>query len=194
MTAGNDHALLIIRPARPEDAATVSEIVMAAYQRHVPVIGRPPGPMNDDYDTRIAAGQVWVLEDSVCPSHAESPKTDKKTRKQRIRICRGFNQNRTESSGRIDGILVLENGPDHFLLDNIAIRPDRQGDGLGRALLDFAEAEATRTGWSRITLYTHALMTENRVIYAGRGYREIARRCEKGFDRVYMEKNLSFGG
>ena len=47
----------------------------------------------------------------------------------------------------IAGVLVLENGPDCFLLDNIAVRPDRQGSGFGRQLLDFAEAEAMRCGW-----------------------------------------------
>jgi len=90
----------------------------------------------------------------------------------------------------IAGVLVLEDGPDRFLLDNVAVRPDRQGLGIGRRLLDLAEAEAKRRGWDRITLYTNALMADNIVIYAGRGYTERERRIEKGFDRVYMEKRL----
>ena len=95
-----------------------------------------------------------------------------------------------EDGDQIAGVLVLENGPDCFLLDNIAVRPDRQGSGLGRQLLDFAEAEAVRCGWNKITLYTNALMAANIAIYAARGYNERARRTEKGFDRVYMEKEL----
>ena len=94
-------------------------------------------------------------------------------------------------SGSIDGVLVLENGPDCFLLDNIAVRPDRQGLGFGRKLLNFAEAEARRCGWNAIRLYTNVLMTENIAIYKARGYEERERRHEKGFDRVYMEKPLS---
>jgi ribosomal protein S18 acetylase RimI-like enzyme len=90
----------------------------------------------------------------------------------------------------IGGVLVLEDGPDCFLLDNIAVRPDRQGLGFGRTLMDFAEAEAVRCGWAAITLYTHVLMVENIAIYAARGYVERERRSEKGFDRVYMEKRL----
>ena len=90
----------------------------------------------------------------------------------------------------VAGILVLENGPDHFLLDNIAVRPDRQGLGYGRLLLDFSEAEATRCGWDTILLYTHVLMAENVAIYAARGYLEQERRTEKGFDRIYMSKRL----
>ena len=96
-------------------------------------------------------------------------------------------------AGGIAGVLVLEDGPDAFMLDNIAIRPDRQGLGFGRLLLDFSEAEAVRCGWGAITLYTHVLMVENIAIYAARGYVERERRTEKGFDRVYMEKRLGAG-
>jgi ribosomal protein S18 acetylase RimI-like enzyme len=95
-----------------------------------------------------------------------------------------------EDAGEIAGVLVLEDGPDYFLLDNIAIRPNRQGQGFGRLLLDFSEAEAVRCGWDTITLYTNTLMVENIAIYTARGYVERERRTEKGFDRVYMEKRL----
>jgi GNAT superfamily N-acetyltransferase len=95
-----------------------------------------------------------------------------------------------DDEGEISGVLVLEDGPTCFLLDNIAVRPDRQGRGFGRLLLDFAEQEAARCGHNSITLYTNALMTENLAIYAARGYVERERRTEKGFDRVYMEKRL----
>lgn len=95
-----------------------------------------------------------------------------------------------DEADEIVGVLVLEQGPDGFLLDNVAVRTDRQGLGHGRALLDFAEAEAARRGRDSITLYTHALMVGNIAIYAARGYVERERRREKGFDRVYMEKRL----
>jgi GNAT superfamily N-acetyltransferase len=95
-----------------------------------------------------------------------------------------------DAAGEIAGVLVLEDGPEVFLLDNIAVRPDRQGLGYGRLLLDFAEAEAVRRGWRAITLYTNALMTANIAIYAGRGYVAQERRREKGYERVYMVKRL----
>jgi GNAT superfamily N-acetyltransferase len=37
-----------------------------------------------------------------------------------------------EDTAGIAGALVLQDGPDCFLLDNVAIRPDRQGRGFGR--------------------------------------------------------------
>jgi GNAT superfamily N-acetyltransferase len=95
-----------------------------------------------------------------------------------------------QDADEVAGVLVLENGPDCFLLNNVAVRPDRQGQGIGRSLLDFSEAEARRCGWDAITLYTNALMAENIAIYAARGYIERARRTENGFDRVYLEKRL----
>ena len=88
------------------------------------------------------------------------------------------------------GVLVLEEQADCFLLDNIAVAPDRQGLGCGRKLLDFAEAQAHQAGWNDITLYTNARMTDNIAIYRARGYVERERRTEKGFDRVYMVKPL----
>ena len=150
----------MIRPAKGDEADAVRDVVLAAYQRYVAVIGTAPGPMLDDYAARVAAGQVWVLPD-------------------------------TDGTA---GVLVLEDGPDCFLLDNIAVRPDRQGLGFGRQLLDFAEAEAVRCGWNAVTLYTNALMVQNIAIYAGRGYVETGRRTEKGFERVYMEKPLATRG
>ena len=40
-------------------------------------------------------------------------------------------------------------------------------------------------------LYTHVLMTENQALYRRLGYVETGRVTEKGFDRVYMQLNLS---
>jgi GNAT superfamily N-acetyltransferase len=106
------------------------------------------------------------------------------------RIAAGQTWVLAEEDGSLAGVLVLEDGPDCFLLDNIAVRPDRQGLRYGRLLLDFAESEAMRRGWKAVTLYTNALMVRNIAIYAARGYVETERRSEKGFERVYMEKRL----
>ena len=52
----------MIRPARPEEAPLLAAIVERAYGRWVPVVGRRPFPMDDDYAARIAAGEAFVLE------------------------------------------------------------------------------------------------------------------------------------
>jgi GNAT superfamily N-acetyltransferase len=52
----------VIRPARPEEAPLLAALVERAYGPWVPVVGRRPMPMEDDYAARIAAGEAWVLE------------------------------------------------------------------------------------------------------------------------------------
>lgn len=51
-----------IRRAVAAEAGAVRAIVDDAYAPWVPLIGRQPAPMLDDYDRRIADGQTWVLE------------------------------------------------------------------------------------------------------------------------------------
>ena len=95
-----------------------------------------------------------------------------------------------EEGAAVLGIIVLLPAPDYLLLDNIAISPARQGLGLGRRLLAFAEAEALRLGYSEIRLYTHQTMVENQRLYASIGYEETGRGTEAGYDRVFMRKQL----
>jgi len=52
----------VIRPARPEDAKAVHQLVQDAYGHYVARLGKPPGPMLDDYAQRIMDGQLWVLD------------------------------------------------------------------------------------------------------------------------------------
>ena len=53
----------MIRCARPEDADAIRRLVLDAYGHYIARTGKPPGPMLDDYDRRIADGQTWVLEE-----------------------------------------------------------------------------------------------------------------------------------
>lgn len=93
--------------------------------------------------------------------------------------------------GEIVGIIVLLPQADHLLLDNVAVRPDRQRSGFGRRLIAFAEAEARRQRFAELRLYTHATMTENIALYRRLGFIETSRGREAGYDRVFMTKRLS---
>ena len=95
-----------------------------------------------------------------------------------------------EDGGRIVGALVLEDTDDGILLDNVAVLPSRQGEGIGRRLVEHAESEARRLGHDHLDLYTHERMTGNIAMYARYGYEEFDRRTENGFPRVYMRKRL----
>lgn len=51
----------MIRRATPGDLAAIAAVVAAAYTPWIAVIGRRPGPMDDDYVARIAAGQASIV-------------------------------------------------------------------------------------------------------------------------------------
>jgi len=95
-----------------------------------------------------------------------------------------------ENDGVIAAIIVLLRKTDHLLLDNIAVRPDRQGQGLGRQLIAFAEAEARRLGHAELRLYTHETLSENIVLYTRLGFVETGRGHEDGYERVFMTKRF----
>ncbi len=59
------------------------------------------------------------------------------------------------------GLLVLEDRGDHLLLENIAVAAQIRGQGIGRQLLEFADARARALGRPEIRLYTGAVMTQN---------------------------------
>ncbi|HUN52126.1 MAG TPA: GNAT family N-acetyltransferase, partial [Candidatus Sulfotelmatobacter sp.] len=115
-----------LRPATAADLPAIEAIVGAAYEKYTPRIGKPAGPMLDDYAALVeqAAVTLAVL------------------------------------AGEAVGLLVLLDAADHLLLDNIAVRPDRQGHGIGRRLIAEAEIEARRRGFRDLRLYTHATMVE----------------------------------
>ncbi len=76
------------------------------------------------------------------------------------------------------------------MIENVAVRTDAQGRGIGRALIGFAEQRARDLQLSEVRLYTHELMTENLALYARLGYAETHRRSEGGFGRVFFAKRL----
>jgi ribosomal protein S18 acetylase RimI-like enzyme len=95
------------------------------------------------------------------------------------------------AGGDLAGFIVVRPGPDHLFVENLAVHPDRQGQGLGRRLVAFAEATARAGGLPALELYTNVKMTENFPFYRGLGFVETERRHEDGFDRVYMRKKLA---
>ena len=53
-----------IRPAEASDAAAVAACVAAAYEMYVARVGKPPGPMLDDYAAIIANHRAFVLTEA----------------------------------------------------------------------------------------------------------------------------------
>jgi ribosomal protein S18 acetylase RimI-like enzyme len=88
------------------------------------------------------------------------------------------------------GVLVMRPENDHLFVETVAVRPDRQGSGLGRKLMAFAEEAARGRGLHEIRLYTNEKMEENLPFYRSLGFEETARRLDEGYRRVFMKKRL----
>jgi ribosomal protein S18 acetylase RimI-like enzyme len=52
-----------IRAATTDDVSAITQIVDQAYRHYVDRMGKPPGPMLDDYAARVLEGAVWVIEE-----------------------------------------------------------------------------------------------------------------------------------
>lgn len=92
------------------------------------------------------------------------------------------------------GLLVLERHFDHAAIYSVAIRPDRQGEGHGLALLRLAENTTRSWSLGELRLYTNARMERNLSLYARLGYRETGRRSHpkrSGFVIVDMAYTIA---
>lgn len=93
-------------------------------------------------------------------------------------------------NGEIDALIVLEVTDGVLLVENVAVRPDRQGRGLGRRLMAFAEFRARSLGLTALRLYTNEKMASNIDLYESLGYRETGREARNGRSVVHMRKKL----
>jgi ribosomal protein S18 acetylase RimI-like enzyme len=93
--------------------------------------------------------------------------------------------------GEILGLIVLIPKVDHLFVENVAVDPQWQGRGIGRALLGYAEDYARERELFELRLYTNEAMTENLSFYPRLGYQEYGRQSEHGFRRVYYRKVLA---
>lgn len=91
--------------------------------------------------------------------------------------------------GRLAALAELAIEPDHLLIVNLAVAPDRQGQGLGSALLRHADEVAAELGLPELRLYTNRLMAQNIALYRRHGYR-LDRVDERSphWSVVYMSK------
>ncbi len=95
-----------------------------------------------------------------------------------------------ERGDQVVGLIVLAVTDEGLAVDNVAVDPSNQGSGVGKALLQHAEAQARRRGFDSIYLYTHERMAENLALYSRIGYVEYDRRPVGEGQLVYLRKLL----
>ena len=97
-----------------------------------------------------------------------------------------------EEGGELLALIETVPAPDHLLIENIAVRPDQQGRGLGDLLLRHAEALALSMKFAETQLYTNALFASNLAFYAKRGYQEYrSETMAPGSTAIFMRKRLT---
>jgi ribosomal protein S18 acetylase RimI-like enzyme len=156
----------VIRLARPEDQPAVEACVADAYEKYRAMINRTPGPMLDDYEAFIAQGHADVYELPDADGHPE-----------------------------IVGVMVAfgepHDDPEHYEIETLAVLEKVQGRGVGRAFLGLAEEriKARKIQWAR--LYTNEVMTDNYAWYKRWGYVDYERRNDRGYNRIFFEKQIA---
>ena len=97
-----------------------------------------------------------------------------------------------EENGQLLALIETIPQKDHLLIENIAVRPDQQGKGVGDRLLAHAEELARSMGLKEIRLYTNSAFASNIAFYAKRGYKEYQRGgVVPGTVTVFMKKRIS---
>ncbi|WP_433735916.1 GNAT family N-acetyltransferase [Pseudomonas putida] len=97
----------------------------------------------------------------------------------------------TGEQDQLRGFIVFYPLDRHMFLENVAVSTAGRGQGIGKSLIQFCEAEAVRLGLGSVHLYTNEKMADNLSIYPRLGYVEVGRRSQDGFNRVYFEKRLA---
>lgn len=91
----------------------------------------------------------------------------------------------------IVGLIETEHRPDHLWIENVAVHPDRQGQGLGKKLLNWAEKRAAIAGTGEIRLLTNEAFEANIRLYKKVGYKiDRTEPFHLGGTTVYMSKRI----
>ena len=139
-----------IRVARPEEFGAVGQVTVEAYRAlHG---GKPLG----DYEDRLLA-----VADRAADSVVVVALDDAGDLVGAVTYVPGAERAMSEFSD-----------PEAAGIRMLAVRPDRQGAGIGRALTDACIARARGDGRSRVVLHSTDVMEVARAMYARMGFVE----------------------
>ena len=96
-----------------------------------------------------------------------------------------------ETPDGTNAMCVLTEREDALVIQALCVDPSYQGQGLGRAMLAFAEREARARGCGELRLYTNSKMERNLRIYRQWGFKVTLRETYAWGKRVHLRKLLS---
>lgn len=83
--------------------------------------------------------------------------------------------------------------PGSLYVGKMAVSPKRQGQGIGRHLMQAVEGLARKSGLGALELETRIELTENHEVFAALGFVKVAESAHAGYDRatsITMRKSL----
>lgn len=96
--------------------------------------------------------------------------------------------------GQLRGCVFLKpEPPECVYISKLAVEPDAQGRGVGRALLAAASAVAADLDLPQLRLQTRIELVENHAVFSRWGFRRTAENAHPGFNRptsIEMRKTL----
>ena len=92
------------------------------------------------------------------------------------------------------GCVFLQDHEDGLYVSKLAVDPDRQGEGIGRALMTMSEDIARAQERDVLILETRIELDENHLTFARLGFEQTGQTAHPGFDRptsITMRKALT---
>ena len=96
-----------------------------------------------------------------------------------------------EDNKQVIAFAILVKINDQIILDSIAVDPPHQKKGIGNNFIKFIEEYLMEQKVNKYQLYTNEKMFENIDWYQKIGFKIFKKVSEKGFNRIYFEKELS---
>ena len=95
------------------------------------------------------------------------------------------------TNGNLVALIEMIMSPDHLFIENIAVLPRHQGQGLGRHLLSHAEEKARKANLRELRLLTNEAFAANVRLYEAVGFRiDRTEPFAGGGATVYMSKTI----
>jgi N-acetylglutamate synthase-like GNAT family acetyltransferase len=96
------------------------------------------------------------------------------------------------ADGDLVALIEVIANADHLFIENIAVVPHRQGQGLGRHLLSYAEEKARKANLRELRLLTNQAFATNIRLYESVGFRvDRTEPFADGGTTVYMSKPIA---
>jgi len=154
---------LVLRPAKPDDAAAIADTIAAAFEQYRGKLVPESGAFRE-----TAQGIAAELAKDAGAIVAER-------------------------NGVMLGCVVIKPMDGDLYFGRLSVRPEARGHGLAKRLIAAVEQEARDRGFDGVRMGVRVALPDNQRLFQSLGYREFSRETHAGFDRptsINMRKPL----